>query len=82
MYGQYLTQKIQAERAGETIEKLVLDADTYRQFRNPQNDDGSDRFVRTSIEDDNPVRFGLSGEFRVVEGERNVLVTDEGEHSF
>lgn len=72
MYGQYLTEKVQATRAGETIERLVLDSRTYRNFRR-------ERLVRDSLPENSPVRFGLSGDFEVVEGETNKLVTDEGE---
>lgn len=82
MYGQYLTAKVQAERAGNTIEKLILDSETYQELLGPQNDDGTDRLVRESMPDTAPVRFGLSGDFDVVEGEDNVLVTDDGVRRF
>lgn len=72
MYGHYLTQKVQARRNGETIEKLVLDEFSYRSLR-------EDRYVRDSLDETDPVRFGLSGDFDVVQGAENKLVTDAGD---
>lgn len=73
MYGQYLTEKVQAKRAGETIERLVLDESTYRSMRR-------DRIVSKKTGENEPVRFGLAGDFEVIEGDTNMLVTDVAEH--
>jgi len=84
MYGAFLTAKVQAKRDNDGVEKLVLNEEDYDELLGPQNgpedwgEEGTDRYVTSDTAEDDPIRFGLAGDFTVERGENSVLIAVDG----
>ena len=72
MYGSILTARAKAKLQGDGVAEIVMNEEAREELRVDENT------ICNDTPETAPVRFGLSGDYEVVEGEHNIVLAEDG----